>query len=306
MLDYGGVYAAKTGADSVADQRKSTRRVMFSSTGWQRKGVPGCEPQQTMPRELTLSTHAEAARYGEGGAPFLWIEPAKELTQLRTTTAPKFHATAGESGATIAAAGAQIEVAVSCTGVSSTAADASVVLTVLQSKDGEEGVRVSYWRANNTLQVDHRRANAHSPSTLVQNAPVPRTIFSPNGSLELRVVVDGGLIETFLGRRIAITSLVGLPSVAPPGPPHHMVKNCVPTTSLGCIFESDCSGDPTKVSVIEGITLCSLGNIMRALCGGEWRLIWSAGDLCVRVALPSALAFHTRWAVARELRYLVR
>ena len=82
VLDYGGVYAAKTGADSVIDQRQSTRRVMFSSTGWQRQGVPGCEPQQTMPRELTLSSPTEAVRYGEGGAPFLWIEPAKIHTSL--------------------------------------------------------------------------------------------------------------------------------------------------------------------------------------------------------------------------------
>ena len=257
MLDYGGVYAAKTGADSVADQRQSTRRVMFSSTGWQRTGVPGCDPQQTMPRDLTLSTPTEAALHGERGAPFLWIEPAKELAELRTTAAPKFHATTGVSGATIVAAGAQIEVVVSCSGASAKVADISLVLTVLQSKDGKEGVRVSYWQTNNTLQVDHSRANTHSPSKLVQNAPVPSTIFSANGSLELRVVVDGGLIETFLGRRIAITSLVGLPPVAP-GPPHHQVKDCTPTTSLGCLFESNCGSDPTKVSAIDGITLCVL------------------------------------------------
>ena len=59
--------AAKTGADQVVDQRQSTRRVVFSSTGWQRKGVPGCQPQQTMPRELRLSNASEAAS-GNGGA----------------------------------------------------------------------------------------------------------------------------------------------------------------------------------------------------------------------------------------------
>ena len=47
--------------------RQSTRRVVFSSTGWQRKGVPGCQPQQTMPRELRLSNASEAAS-GNGGA----------------------------------------------------------------------------------------------------------------------------------------------------------------------------------------------------------------------------------------------
>eukprot|EP01043_Picozoa_sp_COSAG02_P067966 COSAG02_NODE_11115_length_1790_cov_1.460674_2_plen_284_part_00 len=190
VLDYGGVYAAKTGADTAIDQRKSTRRVMFSSTGWQRKGVPGCEPQQTMPRELTLSTPAEALRHGEGGAPFLWIEPAKELTTLRTTVAPKFRAIAGTPDAMISGAGAQIEVAVSCSGIKTTETEMSLTLTVLRSKDGREGVRVSYWQTNSTLQVDHRLANMHSPSSLVQNAPVPSAIVSTNDMQTHRV--DGG------------------------------------------------------------------------------------------------------------------
>lgn len=254
---------------------------MFSSTGWQRKGVPGCEPQQTMPRELTLSTQEEALRHGEGGAPFLWIEPATELTKLRTTVAPKFRATAGTPGAVISGAGAQVEVAVSCSGIKATETEMSLMLTVLRSKDGREGVRVSYWQANNTLQVDHRLANAHSPSSLVQNAPVPSTIAFANGSLELRVVIDGGLVETFLGRRIVITSLIGLPAVAPPGPVHHPVKSCIPTTSLGCRFESNCGGDPTKVSTIKMIAL--------ALC---WRLTWCPAGSFERAR---SAVFHTCW-----------
>jgi hypothetical protein len=68
LLDYGGVYAAKTGAEQVVDQRRSARRVVFSSTGWQRKGVPGCDSQQTMPRDLAMSSRATAA-HTNGGAP---------------------------------------------------------------------------------------------------------------------------------------------------------------------------------------------------------------------------------------------
>ena len=81
---------------------------------------------------------------------------------------------------------------------------------------------------------------------------MPPAIASANGSLELRVVVDGGLIETFLGRRIAITSLVGLPDAPLPEPPHHSVENCTPTSSMGCRFESNCGPDPMKVSVVNG------------------------------------------------------
>ena len=46
----------------------------FSSTGWQRSGVPGCEPQQTMPRELRLSNASDTA----GAAPYLLIDPARD------------------------------------------------------------------------------------------------------------------------------------------------------------------------------------------------------------------------------------
>ena len=45
-------------------------------------------------------------------------------------------------------------------------------LTVLRSADGDEGVTVSYWRANATLRVDHTKANRRAPSNLIQNAPV--------------------------------------------------------------------------------------------------------------------------------------
>jgi len=49
---------------------------------------------------------------------------------------------------------------------------------------------VSYWQANDTLRVDHTRANLHSPSKLLQHAPVPPAISSENGTLELRCALN--------------------------------------------------------------------------------------------------------------------
>ena len=49
---------------------------------------------------------------------------------------------------------------------------------------------VSYWQANDTLRVDHTRANLHSPSKLLQHAPVPPAISSQNGTLELQCALN--------------------------------------------------------------------------------------------------------------------
>ena len=61
--------------------------------------------------------------------PFLWIEPAREVTSLRTTASPKFQATTTGAGGKVVpvagATGSQIEARVSCTGVK-TAGDAAV------------------------------------------------------------------------------------------------------------------------------------------------------------------------------------
>ena len=60
--------------------------------------------------------------------PFLWIEPAREVTSLRTTASPKFQAkTTGDGGKVVpvsGATGSQIEARVSCTGVKAAGAAA--------------------------------------------------------------------------------------------------------------------------------------------------------------------------------------
>jgi hypothetical protein len=234
VLDYGGVYAAKTGADQVVDQRESTRRVMFSSTGWQRNGVPGCDPQQTMPRDLGLVP---------GAVPRLSIDPAREVATLRQGKPTRILAKAGQPPVQFRKTGSQVEVLVSCSGLNS---ESSVTATVLQSIDGVEGVPISYFPANRTLSVNHRKIIRTGGENLLQNAPVPAAL-AANSSAVLRVLLDGGMIETFLSSEIAITSLVKMPTDgSPSAPPTPPAKNCKITTDLGCRNETDCGGDPKE------------------------------------------------------------
>ena len=59
-----------------------------------------------------------------------------------------------------------------------------------ENAGGTVCLAVSYWQANDTLRVDHTRANLHSPSKLLQHAPVPPAISSENGTLELRCALN--------------------------------------------------------------------------------------------------------------------
>ena len=104
--------------------------------------------------------------------------------------------------------GSRLEVQLQCTNVTSST---EIAVRVLTSEDGKEAVLVKYCAANSSLCTDHRLANSQEPSSLIQNAPVPAAV-AADGTLGLRVFVDGGMIETFLDSRVAITSLVQLPA----------------------------------------------------------------------------------------------
>ena len=108
-----------------------------------------------MPRDLAMSTPAQTA--GNGGVPYLAIDPAREVAALRTTRTAAF---SGAAPATFPRTGAQVEVAVNCTGGGrSVPASSHVKLSVLASADLAEGVHIEYFAANSTLRVDHRSAN---------------------------------------------------------------------------------------------------------------------------------------------------
>ena len=217
---------------------------MFSSTGWQRKGVPGCDPQQTMPRELGLSSPSETA--DNGGVPFLTAAPVVEARLLRTTARPYRSGNLTSTPLVLEAVGAQLELRVVCPGPM--AKTAAVSAEVLLSGGGDAGVAVRYSAGNLSMHVDHRAANPSSPSPLLQLAPVPAGVFA-RPQIELVVMVDGGMVESFLASRVAITSLIGLPDPAgpPPGPPPRPPpKSCSVVTVRGCIKETYCGSDPRQ------------------------------------------------------------
>jgi hypothetical protein len=214
VVDHGGMFAPKTGADDVTDQRQSTRRVLFSTSEDLMQNrqthtpgvgvgetVPGCSGMtMLMPRELGLGQRDDKTW-------FLRMAPPPEVASLRGAEQR------GVTPAQFRSTGSQLEVRVLCAASSATA---SVRIDVLRSASGAERLTVSYDRSNRTLSIDQRHANAETPpaAALVQEAPYDA---EEGGPLELRVFVDGGLVQTFLNEAVTVTSLVNLSvAVSPP------------------------------------------------------------------------------------------
>ena len=205
VLDYGGVFAGKTGADVTIDQRQSDRRVLFGTTediehdasGATGSAWAGCGcGTMLLPRELSLGARATA---GGEQQPFLRIAPVKEVETLRQG-APM----TGVAPVRFKATGSQVEVLVRCD-----AATEEVTVRLYESDDQTEGVSVSYSRRNATMAVNRTSSNrfpaANPQYTCTQTAPHATTV-----AFELRLFADGGLLQSFLDESVVITSILNL------------------------------------------------------------------------------------------------
>ena len=197
VLDYGSAYAAKSGSTMV----QTDTRVLFSFSGWIEPTVaPACGRTLLLPRELGV----------QGSA--LTIAPSTEaLAALRTGNAVQ---------GSPAARGSQVEVRVRCSGLSGAVASGAtgkVGVRTLATADGRAFTEVGYDVGEHQLYVDHSRCCA-SANAVIQRAPLRATDMPGGGELlELVVIVDGGMLETFASQRVAITSLVSPDERAPGG-----------------------------------------------------------------------------------------
>ena len=246
VVDYGGIFAPKTGADDVADQRLSTRRVLFSTSEdlMQNRdthtpgvgvgeNVPGC-PGMTMlmPRELGLGQRRRSDNETDW---FLTMAPPPEVASLRGVEQR------GVVPVQFRSTGSQLEVRVRCA-----ATIDKLEVDVLRSASGAERLTVSYYRSNHTLSVDQRHANAEisrsvAAAALVQMAPYD----VHSGPLELRVFVDGGLVQTFLNDEVTVTTLVNLSAMVSPPDARGVAVN----SSAKGNGESECSASVWPLSL---------------------------------------------------------
>ena len=93
-----------------------------------------------------------------------------------------------------------------CTAKAGWPARGVVGVDILAAADGSAGTAVGYDFASQRLVVNHTRSSKQSPSTIVQTAELTGGL--GDDPLELIVLVDNALVESFLNRRAVISSWI--------------------------------------------------------------------------------------------------
>lgn len=213
ILDYGNGYAAKSGSTMV--QGTNTRRLIFGFTGWSEPtAAPGCGRTLIMPRELGVRGSA------------LTINPVNETQVLRSSAAVR---------GSPAAAGSQVEVRVTCSGMAAAlaaGATGKVGVRTLATADGAAYTELGYDFSKQAFYADHSRCCA-AANTIVQRAPLRVADMRGGDVLELAIFVDGGLIEAFASELAVIAPLVA-PDASAAAPDDRTTTTFSDIASLAC------------------------------------------------------------------------
>ena len=204
LLDYGQYYAARSGGG--VPQSPNGRRVLFSATGWHNPpGMGACKTQlHLIPRDIMLDTKGR-----------ITFNPIPEIAQtlrkpgvahtlkLLSSSLAGGGAAADLDGATTVM-GSSLELHLNCSGAASTG---TVGLQILAHADKSKYTTVGYDYSAKQLFVDHSNSGAKA-STIKQVAPLAGGVESDGNAVELVLLVDRGLVESFLNRRAVISSFV--------------------------------------------------------------------------------------------------
>ena len=224
LLDYGQYYAARSGGG--VPQSPTGRRVLFSATGWHNPpGMGACKTQlHLIPRDIKLDSKGR-----------ITFNPIPEIAQtLRKPGAAAFKlsAAADLEGATTVK-GSSLELHLNCSGAASVG---TVGLQILAHGDKSKFTTVGYDYSSKQLFVDHSNSGAMA-SSIKQVAPLAGGVESDGNAVELVLLVDRGLVESFLNRRAVISSFVSeLMAEATPTPAERTVFVAKAPSGVTCTF----------------------------------------------------------------------
>ena len=193
---FSSIYAAKSGTTALPYEGPFKRRVLFGFGGWRASELMAkdCGGYYATPREITLSASAT-----------LLQQPAQELLALR-----QGKAVAGPA----IAAGGQVEVLVQCALPALPPTTGRLGVTTLQTPSKNQSIFVGY-----AFGKAGAAGVAAVPAALGLYGNTSRTdsapLAPPLALIELRVLVDGGLVETFFGGgEASITTATGNTALA--------------------------------------------------------------------------------------------
>lgn len=129
--------------------------------------------------------------------------------------------------------GSSLELHLNCSGAASVG---TVGLHILAHSDKSKYTTVGYDYAAKQLFVDHTNSGAMA-STIKQVAPLAGGAESDNHEVELVLLVDRGLVESFLNRRAVISSFVSeIMSETSPAPAERTVFIGEAPSGVTCEF----------------------------------------------------------------------
>jgi hypothetical protein len=200
-------YAQKTAGE--AETPNSGRRVLFGFTGWHERtgGLvnKACGISHLMPRDLSVAADGR-----------IQIVPVPEIGNLKMS-----HTVLQINGAG-SQLGSQVMVTLICdsvpkptkipSGVVPPRAKRAVGVDVLVDTVAGEWTRVGYDLDSGVLFVDQSKTNVHSEalSDAYQTTASLATVTGGAGVSELNitVLVDGGLLESYANKHVVISSLL--------------------------------------------------------------------------------------------------
>lgn len=196
IMDYGNGYAAKTGTTFASGS--NDRRVVFGFTGWNEPTADSvCGRALIIPRDITLAADALSPR----------INPIPELNTLKNTSSITTVRSPSSTGPLLN--GSQVYISMECT-YDAYPSTGKVYTRVLGSASGtftNDWTEIGYDFATNSLYVDHSNCCANA-NTIIQHAPLLNPGNALNGLVNITILVDGGLIESFLNGIVTITALI--------------------------------------------------------------------------------------------------
>lgn len=193
LLDFGSFYAGKTGSRSPPF---GSRHLLFAFSGWHNPTAkPECGRSILLPRDVSMLD----------GTAVPLFDPIPELENLRRD---------GQSWSTsqtnlTVGSGAQLELYFGCGINTSSTPTERVAFRVLASEG--HYTEIGYDFVQGELYADHSYC-CEKANNVRQVAPLPLSSLSksPSGEVQLHatVFVDGGLIESFAGRQVVLTTMV--------------------------------------------------------------------------------------------------
>jgi len=192
VMDFGNEYAAKTGTDFA--NSGTGRRIVFAFNGWdQPTANPHCGKSILIPRDITLGSDQLSPR----------INPIPELQFIHNISS---HQSWNNAFSVLLPPGARIQINTVCQ-INSPVFGGRIIHRILGTPNDTYYTDIGFDFYTMSLFSNLQHCCAES-NRIIQNAPIIAGKLYPENVLNMTVLVDGAIIESFVNGLTVLTTLV--------------------------------------------------------------------------------------------------